>query len=282
LVGVKFYPTNHSYARAEKITYAITYGYLPYAAKSCLGEYTPENGFGALLDNFFNSYPGIMAFYTLKEGFFETWYIGVEQEILTEKDTYEGTKELKLTSLFNCSSIRVSDRGQSTILVVASYSEEHTVEVKSTTPNYTSTYELTGENFTTKLIGEKRYIWNMTNSQELDDITISLQLKAGIENNQPGPPALTVVALIAMVLIIVAIIIRRRKRHRTPEQVNLRLQQEPAHPDQKSFLSKILKGMRFRKKEKVWKGNRKEEEGATSARTPSFNSKNSPHTRQLH
>lgn len=219
----------------EKITYAITYGYLPYAARSYLGKYTPENGFGALLDNFFNSYPGIMAFYTLKEDFFETWYIGVEQEILTEKDTYEGTKELKLTSLFNCSSIRAADQGQSTIVVATEYSEEHSVEVKSATPNYTSTDELTDENFTSKLSGQKRYFWNMTNSQELDDIIITLQLKATITNNQPGPPALMVLASVAIVLIIVAVIIRRRKRRRTPQQVNLRLQQEPAHPDQKIF-----------------------------------------------
>jgi len=217
--------------KTEKITYAITYGYLPYVAKSYLGKYTPENGFGALLDNFFNLYSGIMAFYTLKEGFFETWYITYKEELLTEADTYEGTKELKLTSLFNCSSIRVSDRGQSTIVVVASYNEEYSVEVKSTTPNYTSTDERTGENFTTKRIGEKRYFWNMTNSQELDDITISLQLKASIKNNQPGSPALTVVALVVVVLIIIAVIVRRRKRRRPPEQVDFRLHEETANPD---------------------------------------------------
>jgi hypothetical protein len=215
-----------------KTTYAITYGYLPYVAGSYLGKYTPENGFGALLDDYFNLYPGIMAFYTLKEGFFETWYIGVEQEILTEKDTYEGTKELKLTSLFNCSSIRAASQGQSKIVVAAKYSEEHSVEVKSTTPNYTSMYELTGENFTTKRTGEKRYIWNMTNSQELDDVTITLQLEATINNNQPGLPALTVLGLVTIVLIIiVAVIVHRRKRRRTPEQVNLRLQEHPDHTD---------------------------------------------------
>jgi len=133
--------------------------------------------------------------------------------------------------VFNCSSIRVSDRGQSTIVVVASYNEEYSVEVKSTTPNYTSTDERTGENFTTKRIGEKRYFWNMTNSQELDDITITLQLKATITNNQPGPPALMVLASVAIVLIIITLIVRRRKRRRTPEQVDFHLHEETANPD---------------------------------------------------
>jgi hypothetical protein len=196
-------------------TYDRLYGHLPTTPAVYVACDIPEKGFATLLQGFLdlylpgNSTTGLFAYYSLlPDGFFEVSFGGATDQPITAKGQYDGTAELRLSSLFNSTSIiKASDYGQSEIMILIR-NQGKCSSSPTFTPNYTrseNVYDL------------KEYFWTLTENQELQDVVTVLEVHGNIGNS--GMPPLPVIAILAglagTLAYLIIIRVRRRRLEKT-------------------------------------------------------------------
>lgn len=198
------------YGNDTTATYTITYGHLPKLPRTYAGRTCPSGGFAELLNSYMQDYKENIKganYYLDKQGNFEVWYQAVVEEILTSEKVYEGTREVRLDSLFDIESVRASNQNKSVIIFATYGDTDYLTTAKEITPIPT----ITEDHTTYSNLPQMWYIWRVRPNQMVD-ITFTVQLTANKPNNSYGYVGVMIILLTISLLIFLGLRMRRKLR----------------------------------------------------------------------